>query len=54
MAPVKKMLNRHVFAILKTCFLDLRTPSPLNPGRTLQAIWEALEFLGKMGRRGVV
>jgi hypothetical protein len=26
--PVEKTLNRHIFTILKTCFLDLRTPFP--------------------------
>jgi hypothetical protein len=32
-APVKKTLNRHVFTILKTCFLDLSIPFPLNLAR---------------------
>ena len=28
---MEKTLNRHVFTILKTCFLDLSIPFPLNP-----------------------
>jgi hypothetical protein len=50
---VEKTLNRHVFTILKTCFLDLSIPFPLNPGRTLLPICEALEFWGEEVRGGL-